>query len=109
MLEKVAQAIVRTTGRGILPGSDGEPAEEPRYWLDASAVFGAVAMVDTVAALTAGERIAPAAVPAVTASVPGGVLTSRVRELPLLAAARKEGRFSPRPRTQLPTRRRGAE
>jgi len=85
VLENAAVAIEQTTAHEILPDGEGELADELRYALDAGVLTGAM-VLESVPELTCGERIALAAVLALTASMPGTVLNYYDRELPVLAA-----------------------
>ncbi|GAA1246816.1 hypothetical protein GCM10009665_42200 [Kitasatospora nipponensis] len=84
-LENAAAAIEQTTAHEILPDGEGELNPELRYALDASVLTGAMAL-ESVPQLEAGERVALAAVLALTVSMPGTVPNSYDRELPVLAA-----------------------
>ncbi|MFI9788477.1 hypothetical protein ACIHEI_33935 [Kitasatospora sp. NPDC051984] len=84
VLENAAAAIEQTTAHEILPDGEGELNSELRYALDAGVLTGAM-VLESVPELTCGERIALAAVLALTASMPGTVLNYYDRELPVLA------------------------
>ncbi|MBD0675481.1 hypothetical protein [Streptomyces sp. CBMA156] len=89
VLDLVAGAVERATGREIVPYSDGLLVEELRERLDGYVLVGATAPA-SVPKLAPGERIALAAVVSLAAAMPSTVLTWFERELPLLAQVMDE-------------------
>ncbi|MFF8775283.1 hypothetical protein [Kitasatospora sp. NPDC015120] len=84
-LERAADAIVRASGREIVPGSDGLLAEELRYTLGADVVLGASHTTATLPELHPGERMPLIAVCAIAAALPSCVLGDLAAELTALA------------------------
>ncbi|KOV13303.1 hypothetical protein ADK60_29860 [Streptomyces sp. XY431] len=95
-MERVADAVVRVSGREIVPGSDGLLTEELRYTLAADAVLGASHTTGTLPELHDGERMPLAAVCAIAAALPSCVLGDLAAELTALtgdlATATEAGR-----------------
>lgn len=85
-LERAAAAIAQTSGREIVPGSEGVLTEELRYDLAGDVVAGHPRGAGPLG-LQAGERVVLAAVCALVAAMPATVLGDPVRELPALCAA----------------------
>ncbi|MFE7490124.1 hypothetical protein [Kitasatospora sp. NPDC057541] len=76
-LERAADAIVRASGREIVPGSDGLLAEELRYSLAADVVLGASHTTGTRPNLHPGERMPLITVCAIAAALLACVATLR--------------------------------
>ncbi|MEU8927747.1 hypothetical protein AB0D10_43750 [Kitasatospora sp. NPDC048545] len=85
VLERAADAIEQAAGREVVPGGEGQLAEELAYDLSASIVTG-TPYAQAFPELAMGERIALVAVCALAASMPASVLGELERELPALAA-----------------------
>ncbi|MEU4303112.1 hypothetical protein [Kitasatospora aureofaciens] len=85
MLERAADAIERAAGREVVPGGDGQLAEELAYDLAAGVVTGSP-YAQALADLVMGERITLVAVCALASAMPGTVLGELERELPALVA-----------------------
>ncbi|MFF7459683.1 hypothetical protein [Kitasatospora sp. NPDC008115] len=85
VLGRAADAVEQACGREIVPGGEGQLDEELAYDLGAGVVTGSP-LADGLPELTAGERVALAAVCALAAAMPGAVLGELERELPALAA-----------------------
>ncbi|MFH8385237.1 hypothetical protein ACH4E7_30580 [Kitasatospora sp. NPDC018058] len=85
VLGRAADAIERAAGREVIPGGDGQPAEELAYDLAADVVTGSP-YAQALPELVMGERIALVAVCALAAAMPRTVLGELERELPALAA-----------------------
>ncbi|MFB7672320.1 hypothetical protein ACFC26_12975 [Kitasatospora purpeofusca] len=86
LLERAAEAIVRASGREVVPGSDGLLAEELRYTLAADVVLGASHTTGTRPGLHPGERMPLITVCAIAAALPSCVLGDLAAELTALAA-----------------------
>ncbi|MFB6888738.1 hypothetical protein ACFCX4_05400 [Kitasatospora sp. NPDC056327] len=104
---RAADAIAQACGREIVPGGEGQLDEEPAYDLGTGTVTG-TPLANGLPEPTTGERVAPAAVRAPAAAIPGAVLGHLARELPALAATRgaavEAGRTAaPGPPLQRPT------
>ncbi|MFJ5122984.1 hypothetical protein [Kitasatospora sp. NPDC088548] len=84
VLERAAEAIERASHQEVVPGGNGELAEELRYSLAADVLLGA-AHTATLPELTPGERIPLVAVCALAAAMPACVIGAPARELTLLA------------------------
>jgi hypothetical protein len=84
VLERAAEAIERASHQEVIPGSEGQLAEELRYSLTADVLLGATHTA-TLPELAPGERIPLVAVCALAAAMPACVLGDLPRELTLLA------------------------
>ncbi|MFF7458615.1 hypothetical protein [Kitasatospora sp. NPDC008115] len=87
-LERVAEAGVRASGREIVPGGDGVPAEELRYTLAADVVLGASHTTVALPELHPGERMPLITVCAVAAALPSCGLTALAGDLAAAGDAR---------------------
>ncbi|MFE7529798.1 hypothetical protein ACFU7Y_29400 [Kitasatospora sp. NPDC057542] len=85
VLERAADAVEQAAGREVVPGGDGQLAEELAYDLAADVVTGGP-YAEARPELAVGERIALVAVCALAAAMPRTVLGDPKRELPVLAA-----------------------
>ncbi|MFI6448481.1 hypothetical protein [Kitasatospora sp. NPDC050543] len=85
VLYRAAAAVELASGREVVPGGDGQLAEELAYDLAANVVTGSPC-AQALPELGAGERVALVAVCTVAAAMPGAVLGELERELPALAA-----------------------
>ncbi|WP_380282527.1 hypothetical protein [Kitasatospora purpeofusca] len=85
VLGRAADAVERACGREVVPGGEGQLDEELAYDLGSGVVTGSP-LAAALPELAAGERVAPAAVCAPAAAMPGVVLGDLERELPVLAA-----------------------
>ncbi|GAA1234172.1 hypothetical protein GCM10009665_25540 [Kitasatospora nipponensis] len=83
-LEHAAAGIERASHQEVIPGGDGQLAEELRYSLAADVLLGAT-YTGTLPDLAPGERMPLVAVCALAAAMPGCVLGDLPRELTLLA------------------------
>ncbi len=83
-LEHAAAGIERASHQEVIPGGDGQLAEELRYALAADVLLGAT-HTGTMPDLAPGERMPLVAVCALAAAMPSCVLGDLPRELTLLS------------------------
>ncbi|MGW7448158.1 hypothetical protein [Kitasatospora sp. NPDC054795] len=83
-LEHAAAGIERASHQEVIPGGDGQLAEELRYSLAADVLLGAP-HTGSLPDLAPGERLPLVAVCALAAAMPSCVLGDLPRELTLLA------------------------